>query len=201
MSEFKSFLWITDYNKGYTEGIDDIFGLESYSKKEHFQTFVVVFILFTALFLVNSMIFRQFSWFSEKSLKEQNEIVWVFNANIHHLGCFIFGIINVFFICDNKLDSLLADETCLLTYKSYYSHTAFWSMSYLCFDLVVMFLIIKDTDTTLGRQYLIHHILGISCILFGNLAGFAMSKLSQMAMLCEISQIFLNIRNSLGKNS
>ena len=41
-TEFKSFLWITDYNKGYTEGINDIFSLESYSRKEHLQTFVAV---------------------------------------------------------------------------------------------------------------------------------------------------------------
>ena len=103
------------------------------------------------------------------------------------MGSFVFGIVNVFFICDNKLDSLLADETCMLTYKPFYSHTAFWSLSYLFFDLFMIMLVIKDTHTPLGKQTLLHHFLGITCILFGNLGGFAMSKLSQMVMLCEIS--------------
>ena len=128
-------------------------------------------------------------------------MIVLFNGCIHHVGCFTFGIINLFFICNNKLDSLLADETCLLTYKPFYSHTGFWSLSYFFFDLFMMVFVMKDTHTPLAKQTLLHHFLAISCILFGNLEGFAMSKLSQMAMICEISQIFLNIRNSLGKNS
>jgi hypothetical protein len=179
MEETKGWLWITDYNKEYPGPVTHILALEDYSAKEHMYSFLATFVLFAFLFVANKLLLTKFSkTFAEKNDQEKNDIIVLLNANIHHLFCFIFGVFNVFLMCDSPWGLFTADEECLLTYKPFYSHTGIWSMSYLTFDFLLILFLTKDYKSDLGKQTLAHHILAISCIGIGNLAGYAMPKLA-----------------------
>jgi len=75
-----------------------------------------------------------------------------------------------------------------------------FTMSYFCFDLVTMIFVLKDSNNSLGRQHIIHHFVGIFIGMLALLGGMQMPKLFSVAMICEFSQIFMNLRNIMGKN-
>ena len=59
--------------------------------------------------------------------------------------------------------------------------------------------IYMQDSSPLGRQTMAHHVVVTAILVFALTGGMCMPKLAAVAMICEISQYFLNIRTIMGK--
>lgn len=122
------------------------------------------------------------------------------NANVHHaivIPCILYTIFNM---CDRPFAMFQGDEMCLRTYKPWYSHLITVTFAYFFYDLLVQIFLTKDTSP-LGKQNVAHHCITWVCFATALFGGYNMAMQAHISMICEFSQIFLNLRNALGKNS
>ena len=75
-----------------------------------------------------------------------------------------------------------------------------FSFGYLTFDLVMQLFFYQDFSP-LGIQNIVHHFVSYVCYFAAMRGGRTMPLLTHLAMICEVSQVFLNIRNTIGKES
>ena len=76
-----------------------------------------------------------------------------------------------------------------------------FSLAYFIIEIIELKYYFKDT-TKIGLQILVHHYLCIFVFLVCLFGGRDLPAISQTVMLCEISNVFLNIRDSiLGKDA
>ena len=95
----------------------------------------------------------------------------------------------------------MCDKVCLLTYKPFVSHSIMFSLAYFIIEIFELKFYFKDT-TKIGLQILVHHYLCIFVFLVCLFGGRDLPAISHTVMLCEISNVFLNIRDSyLGKDA
>ena len=118
----------------------------------------------------------------------------------HHVIQGYVSILNLFWLCDKSLGSIRCDKECLLTYKPYTSHSIMFSQAYFLVDLFVLLFVFKS-NTKLGRQSLVHHGLCILVYIICLLGGRHLPATSQSVMLCEVSNIFLCVRDFMGKKA
>lgn len=120
---------------------------------------------------------------------------------VHHIVAFLLACKNIFGTCDGFWDFYKGDEKCLQTYRPIYAHACMWSIGYFTFDTMLLFFVIDDLKTPLGKQTLAHHILSSFCILGGFYNGHSNPLQAQACLLSEISGVFLSIRTVIGKNA
>ena len=75
-----------------------------------------------------------------------------------------------------------------------------FSLAYFVVDLFLLLKVFKR-NTKLGKQSLVHHYLCIFVYILCLLGGIHLPAISQSVMLCEVSNIFLCIRDFLGKKA
>jgi len=127
-------------------------------------------------------------------------IVWYIMQMTHHVIQGYVSLLNLFTLCDKPLGSIRLYKECLLTYKPYVSHSIMFSQAYFIVDLFVLLFVFKS-NTKLGKQSLVHHGLCILVYAICLLGGRHLPATSQAVMLCEVSNIFLCIRDFLGKKA
>ena len=121
--------------------------------------------------------------------------------NTHHIIQAYFATLNVLTLCDVPAGQFLCDEQCLLSYKPFVSHSIMFSLAYFIIEIVELKYYFKDT-TKVGLQILVHHYLCIAVFVICLTGGYDLPAISQTVMLCEISNVFLNFRDSiLGKDA
>ena len=81
-----------------------------------------------------------------------------------------------------------------------HTHAGLFSMAYLNFDMLMQVFVYKDWSP-LGYQNMFHHVLSMSCFVMTTIAGRHLPMLSQVVMICECSQIFLNVRTVIGREA
>ena len=118
----------------------------------------------------------------------------------HHVIQGYIAVINLYSLCDKSLGSIRCDKDCLLTYRPYVSHSIMFSQAFFLVDLFAL-LFVFTSNTKLGRQSLIHHGLCILVYIICLLGGRHLPATSQSVMLCEVSNVFLCIRDFLGKKA
>ena len=110
------------------------------------------------------------------------------------------GFYTILAQCDRPFGVLLFDEKCLRTYKPIFSHVVVFSFAYLVNDGFMQIFFYQDFSL-LGQQNIVHHFVSFVCYFCALKGGHSMPMLTHVAMTCELSQIFLNIRNVIGKES
>merc|ERR1712194_371237 len=71
--------------------------------------------------------------------------------------------------------------------------------AYWCMDFINYTLVLKDWSPT-ANQMRIHHVIGVfNC--FSGVHITAIAKIGHLALICEASNIFLNIRDLMDKNT
>lgn len=134
----------------------------------------------------------------KKSESQRYKVVIMINGNIHHLIVCYF-VLNTFFNhCSRPFAMLQFDETCLRVYKPIYSHMVVFSLAYIFFDLLMQLFLYQDFSP-IGQQTLVHHFVSSVCYVCSLYGGSSLPMLTHVCMICEFSQIFLNIRNTMGK--
>jgi hypothetical protein len=121
-------------------------------------------------------------------------------ANIHHVVVTWAGIYTLFFMPpQTPIMALLISPTKEnLTYYPLNSQMMMFIIAYMVFDFLVQMFIVKN-NTPLGKQYYVHHVVVCFIAILALLMGMAMPKLFQLSMLCELSTLFINLRDIIGK--
>ena len=75
-----------------------------------------------------------------------------------------------------------------------------FTVGFMIFDFITNCFWLKDF-TPLGKQYIAHHFIASLIVIMSSISGEHCPKLVVVTLLCEISGIFLMIRDVMGKNS
>ena len=86
-----------------------------------------------------------------------------------------------------------------LDYYPFTSIATMFTIAYMIFDFSTQTFWLKDFSP-LGKQHMCHHILATYIGLSGCIAGQHMPKLFVAALICELSSVFLFIREINGKH-
>lgn len=140
------------------------------------------------------------AFFRSKTSQERYYAVIFINSNIHHVITTLFIVVTVLTQCDRPFGMFMFDSQCLRTYRPIYSHMIVFSFAYLSYDLFMQVFFYQDFSM-LGQQNFVHHIVSFVCYAAALLGGSHMTLTTHLAMLCECSQIFLNVRNTIGKQA
>ena len=108
--------------------------------------------------------------------------------------------VNLLYLCDIPFGQLKCDHDCLLTYRPFVSHAIMFSLGYFIFDAFLLVFYFDDGSKT-TKQLLIHHSLCTMVFMCCLVGGKHLPGLSHTVMLCEISNIFLNMREFFGKDA
>ena len=123
------------------------------------------------------------------------------NSNVHHFIVIFFAFVTLLTQCEKPFGYIRFDEQCLRTYKPIYSHVIVYSFAYQVYDMLIQIVLLQDF-TPLGIQSYIHHIATIVCFMLALSGGMHMPQGTHLTMVCEVSQVFLNVRNAyFGKHA
>ena len=72
------------------------------------------------------------------------------------------------------------------------------TISYLTFDFVVLTFMYENKDKQ-EMQYWWHHVVTLTAMISSLAAGYGITNIGSISLLCEISTIFLNFRSAFSK--
>lgn len=90
------------------------------------------------------------------------------------------------------------DDVCFMKLKPSFVCVEMAYLGYITFNFIELRFWINDKDAT-SKQIMYHHILVVIGVFMGLYGGFAAAGVSNVACLCEISNIFLNYRSMWSK--
>lgn len=138
----------------------------------------------------------------QRTVLDQWKISIEIVACMHHLLIVIVGVYTLFIIPpqDTFLELLIHPTEQDLDYYPITSLAAVFTVGYLCIDLFTHTVWLKDFSP-LGKQNIFHHTLTSIIIMIGLFAGEGYPKLVIVCLLCEISGVFMHLREIKGKHT
>jgi len=165
-----------------------------------FGTSLFFGMLFIVSYLFLKVVLKPEFFMKKKDEKERYEVVVLIIGNLHHVVASTCVLYTIFYMCDYPFAMFNGDEMCLRTYKPFYSHLGAFTCGYFVYDLFMQLCVYQDFSP-LGYQNIAHHCLTWMSFVSCWIAGHNTPMQSHITMICEFSQIFLNIRNTIGKKS
>lgn len=188
-------------HEGYTD-VQDIFSVSKTALLEHILTLICAIWFFSTLFSITYYLLKYIikpDFFTQKKTREDRYLQAVLIvANIHHVivgSCVMYTLL---YMCDRPFAFFWGDEMCLRTYKPFYSHLCMVTVGYFAYDLIAQVLLYRDFSP-LGVQNIAHHLISFACFGCSLLGGYNFAMIAHITMICEVSQVFNNIRGLIGK--
>jgi len=175
--------------------------------KYHIGMLVVSFSIFCAsasvIYFVIDRLIRPEFYVKKEKVEDRIQVATLLNCAIHHLSTCANGFYIIFYMNPSStyMGVLFDPEPEYMEYVPLTSMMVVFTLSYFAYDYLVMKFIVKNSETDLGKQHKVHHIICILLAIFALGSGMMLPKLFCIAMMCESSMIFLNYRNMLGKNN
>lgn len=138
------------FNKGYLD-IDSLDQASDLALTEHLITMAFSFTLFMTLFAIIyiSLYYVIKPKFAETQLtvKERADMVLTINMQVNHLFVFSCACYSVLFMCKKPFDVFYLEETCIRTYRPWYSQLIAFNFAYYIYDVLIAIVLLRDFST------------------------------------------------------
>lgn len=134
--------------------------------------------------------------------KKQQAVVAMIISCVHHVITCVTAVYTLFIMPpqDPPMRFLFSPNKQNLDYYPITSQQCMFTLAYLVYDLFLQTIVIEDFSQ-LGYQQHFHHVFASTILVVGCLGGMHQPKLMVVVLMCELSTIFLHIREIKGKTT